>query len=700
MKICPKCNKEWPDEFVACPLDGTALIIKPQQPGGFSLNLGDANAISGGVNMSDNHSVHNEDRSIRNISNTTSTVNNITHVAAQKTKEELLQERKKLYLEACKHAYEDNILSHSDKLELDRYRIEIGLDEATADLILDQVRMLANSNAQKTELTNLAKIKLKRLTEALKKNQVQAIMRQIDSIEALAAKFANEELQYKYYMVLSALYPEKCIDKYESSKIDSYWKSFWTYFAYLKAGKLQKASKMVFSLDDNFPFYPEDNAKLLAAAGAFAKGEKEEALDYLMDIEGSYSPALQRFAETVYLLLDPDTAKEMGATEDCCTFYLVNFFGQMDPKAKKEEERLKREAEAAERKRQEEEKRLKAQEETRKKNEEEERRWKESVMWNLLQLYDEEDSKQYGISIFSFDNDCTPIVYFRGYTFECSEKITQLMPFTDVISIIEQIVDCKGRGFLEMKSTQRWDYETFCKENRVILEKSFNIITFRSASDLLKCWRLGICRRHHLVHEPQLIPLCLEDDPLKDVIYSFEYQGQFCEAEIGGGVLEILQAGFLGEQSKEYPELASTYVDSISGFLFLLMGALLLRDINKLQSDLVVLNTFPFGIKAEVWSNGRYRDGFAVLESNRNYTIPTKISKKIDYDDYSSIVISLANARFDFNLKKLFGYTPKSVEVSVFIHTNSILELIFTDNVSKKEKSIGVSELFDYEIKQ
>jgi hypothetical protein len=29
-KICPKSKKEWPDDFMACPLDGTALISTPQ----------------------------------------------------------------------------------------------------------------------------------------------------------------------------------------------------------------------------------------------------------------------------------------------------------------------------------------------------------------------------------------------------------------------------------------------------------------------------------------------------------------------------------------------------------------------------------------------------------------------------------------------------------------------------------------------
>ena len=83
MKICPKCNKEWPDEFMACPLDGTALITKPQQPAGFSLNLGDANAISGGVNMSDNHSVSNNtvNTTTSNVDSHNVITNNIGTVA-------------------------------------------------------------------------------------------------------------------------------------------------------------------------------------------------------------------------------------------------------------------------------------------------------------------------------------------------------------------------------------------------------------------------------------------------------------------------------------------------------------------------------------------------------------------------------------------------------------------------------------------
>ena len=251
----------------------------------------------------------------------------------QKPDPELL---KKQYLNACKRAYEDYVLDPSEKEELERYRLELGLDETTANELLEQVMR----NAPKTELSGQAKIKLKQLTGAINNNEVEAILQQIGDFESIADKFANDELQYKYYLVLSALCHEKCIKKYESSKINNYWKSFWTYLAYLKANKSDRASEILFSLSEKYSNYPEDNTTLLAAAGSLIKSGKDAAKNYLSAVAGDYSTSLQRFAEALYTIIDPKTAKNMSADKNTCAFFFVHLFGEKvfnyHPKTKEE----------------------------------------------------------------------------------------------------------------------------------------------------------------------------------------------------------------------------------------------------------------------------------------------------------------------------------------------------------------------------
>ena len=367
--FCPNCNQHY-DSGKFCPECGTTLVDDAPASSGAAFGVGDYAAIEGGIHMSDSHNVHNEDHSVHNITNTTSTVNNVTNVAAQKTEYELQQERKTTYLNACKRAYEDNVLEQHEVLELEELRIKLSLDKATADAILDSVRRMMERNARKSTLNPIAKTKLKILTENLKKNEVKALMDQIDSLEPLVRKFDHDELSRKYFLVLAALKSERCIELYETSMVDSYWKSFWSYLAYIKQGQLTKAENVLISLD-RFTEYPEDNVSVLAVAGALMMGNKADAKIYINELTGEHTPALQRFVDSLYLLLEPKTAKEMGADENTCAFYLVNFFGQKDPKAKAEEERLRQEAEEQARKKAEAEAeaKRKAEEEARKKAE-------------------------------------------------------------------------------------------------------------------------------------------------------------------------------------------------------------------------------------------------------------------------------------------------------------------------------------------
>ena len=105
MPYCPNCQKSLDIDGAFCPHCGTKLISRPE--GLLNISLGDANAISGGINVNDSHDVHNVDNSNKtyNIDKSSTIINNVTNVAAQKTEYEIYQENIAVFGELC-----DNVL--------------------------------------------------------------------------------------------------------------------------------------------------------------------------------------------------------------------------------------------------------------------------------------------------------------------------------------------------------------------------------------------------------------------------------------------------------------------------------------------------------------------------------------------------------------------------------------------------------------
>ena len=383
---CPNCKEEFGGKF--CPECGTKLVEKPAA----GLSIGDGNAFNGAINYDASHHVHNEDRSVHNISNTTSTINNITQVEAQKTEMEIMQEKKRLYLEACRAAYEDNVLDQGEVNQLERYRVELGLSSKDADEMLRLAAQHTQFSSQRQELPGIARIKMRQFSEALKAGDAPALLRQLDGMEALAGRFANEELHFAYYLVLAALKQAECIRKYENTRADNYWQMYWTCLAYCKIGDTLKSNDILWSLCEKFPHYPAENSALLAVSCAFLGGDSQEASAYLQELTGDYSPVLQGLAECAYLMLEPETATLMGATEQGSLFYLTQVFGQetSEEKARRKAEEAKRKAEEEAKRKAEEEAKRRAEEEAKRRAEEEAKRKAEEEAKRMA----EEESKR------------------------------------------------------------------------------------------------------------------------------------------------------------------------------------------------------------------------------------------------------------------------------------------------------------------
>lgn len=348
MKICPKCNKEWPDEFMACPLDGTALITKPQQPAGFSLNLGDANAISGGVNMSDNHSVSNNtvNTTTSNVDSHNVITNNITQVEREKTAEELKHEKELAFREECLKVYSNGIMTSEGKRKLDDLRYRLGLDENTANKILSEVTKW--SERKSSSLSPVHQITYNNIKTAIIANRLDLVDRLMAQLKAMAQRYSAEEIQFTYYMLQAVLHPKECTEEYESHYEDKYWQTFWSSIAYRRLGNIEKSELLVADVGDKWTdTIPQENVFVLATVNALIDKDMDTAKSLFDNIGGEHSPYLSNLATCLYTLIYGDmlSPEELKQMKKDSVFYTKNLFAEIN-EYHSEKKRLEAEAEA------------------------------------------------------------------------------------------------------------------------------------------------------------------------------------------------------------------------------------------------------------------------------------------------------------------------------------------------------------------
>ena len=333
---CPNCKQEFEGKF--CPECGTKLEEKPQQTGnGISLNLGDANAISGGVHLQDSHDIHNIDNSVHNTS-TVNNVTNITNVAAQKTELEILHERKTQFMAAVTAAFADGIVDENERIMLENERIRIGLDAVTAKELIESVRKNV-AQTHKSALTPVQQIMLKQITQFIDTNDVENLKRQLPRLEGIAQTCIEEDVSFKYYLVAAAINPEGLIHDFEAAVNDDYWKTYWAYIAYTKKNDFRSAENILNSLS-LYTSYPQENVTLLASVSTMRECGKDTAQTIIDKLEGTYSPQLNAFANAIYLLIYPELAAEMGIDEASCAFYRKNVLEFEDDEARARREAM------------------------------------------------------------------------------------------------------------------------------------------------------------------------------------------------------------------------------------------------------------------------------------------------------------------------------------------------------------------------
>lgn len=330
MKTCPKCNKEWPDEFKVCPLDSTPLLDKPQQSVGFSLNLGDANAISGGVNMSDNHSIN----TTSNVDSHNVITNNITQIEREKTVEELKHEKELAFREACIKVYSNGIMTSEEKCKLEDLQYRLGLDECSTSRILSEVAK--RSERKSSSLSPVHQITFNNIKTAIDSNRLDLVNRLLAQMKAMVQRYSVEEIQFTYYMLLAVLHPKECIKEYESRHEDKYWQSFWSSIAYRIIGNqenIEKSELLVADVGDKWiDAIPRENVFILATVNALIDNDLDLAKSLYDDnISGEHSPFLSNLTTCLYTILYKDVVspEELKQWQKDIAFYSNNLFSDI-----------------------------------------------------------------------------------------------------------------------------------------------------------------------------------------------------------------------------------------------------------------------------------------------------------------------------------------------------------------------------------
>ena len=362
MKNCPKCNNLWPDEHLYCPICGVDLVFECENS---NINMGDANAISGGVHSTDDHSKKDSDNVVNsnNVthSNSHNTTNNTTIYEATKSESEKLEENRLKYRLECKKLFQDGIISKEGERELRELQVNLNLADELVLPIKQEVQKQSKKRKTQMTLTGLADIR--QTKSIIEQNTAPALQRQLVKLESWMQEYDDNTLKFMYYQMSSMLEPIRYTNRYEDGVKDEYWEVYWAYIAYLLQNREMQANEALASLGRWHSYYPEQNDAILLIAGRLMQNEPIEGIKQVRKfLTIHYTQDLKLLLDSIDELLEKDWTKEPICIRPAHSFYITTLFGRFveTQKAKGEESLIKiREQEnlkhaEAERKRQEE----------------------------------------------------------------------------------------------------------------------------------------------------------------------------------------------------------------------------------------------------------------------------------------------------------------------------------------------------------
>ena len=289
-KKCPNCQEVFDDSHAFCSNCGSRLIdnedVNP------ALNLGDANAISGGVSINQSKNITSHD-----------THYHTTTVERVKSESELkLDASNQLRTKAEEIMAERGRIDSVAMNQLRPLSKQLGIDEETFKSIIKDVRSSRNGAISGLSAANARY--LQQAQQAVKTKDMDALSNLTPRLEAMAAISQDDNVQFMYYLTLSILYRIKRMEVYERQMDENYWRTFWAIISYIRTGKHAEATKVLALFDPLRYEKSEEDQNLLEAYFNIMKEDKDGAQEFLDEILGEpteqVKPLLRAVESTLY----------------------------------------------------------------------------------------------------------------------------------------------------------------------------------------------------------------------------------------------------------------------------------------------------------------------------------------------------------------------------------------------------------------
>lgn len=355
MKKCLKCSGFWPDEHLCCPKCGVDLVLECENS---NISMGNANAISGGVHSSDDHSKKDSDNVVNSnnvtLSNSHNTTNNTTIYEAEKSASEKLEENRLKYRLECKALFRDGLISNEGERKLRELQASLNLADELILPIKREIQQL--SKKRKTQLSSIGLSDIRQTKSIIEQNIAPALQRQLVKLESWLQEYDDNTLKLMYYQMSSMLEPVRYTNRYEDSVKDEYWEVYWAYIAYLLQNSEKQANEILASLGRWHEYYPEQNDMILLLAGRLMHNEPiDDILQVRNQLTAHFTADLQLLLDAIDELLQMDWAKESIIIRPAHSFYITTLFGDFAETQKteglqrlkelREQERIKHEEE-------------------------------------------------------------------------------------------------------------------------------------------------------------------------------------------------------------------------------------------------------------------------------------------------------------------------------------------------------------------